>query len=422
MKLLFTSICTSIYTLICTSLAIGLYSLPCVAQQWMTIKHALVVEIKTDSSSSQLRFLLNNTDVTSRFKHTHGYQYIYRAKGFPLPSGVNNLTVYQVLEGQWQEIHSQEIKVLTSSGYETADWRMSGSVSVDAQLDAEYTGDAFKPENTRFRVANLQLNLSSQHSRKDFSIQTQANIVGTSKQENALRFYQSDKKADKVDLSDYLVTVKKGKLRLSVGHYGFGSNPLLVDNLGNRGIHVGYRLNRVFDLGITRQNGSAIVGWSNLLGQQNSQHSITASTIGAEVFPNEPGKLRIEMSYLDAQVQAINDFAIGQVSDVEKNQGWGVSIASQLWDGRMRFNGVFASSRYTNPDDEALLLGEEFELQSVKSSTDQAYQVNLELDLLTQQGQGTDFFTASLQLALKKPMLYIRSLLLALLQISRLIV
>lgn len=384
------------------SSTIALCPLGSFAQDWVSAKQVLVIEVETNVSAKQLRFLVNNTDLTSRFKQTRIHQFTYQAGGFSLPSGINNLIVYQVVDEQWQEIHNQEINVLTRSGFETANWTINGSASVDAQLDADYQGDAFKPDESRFQVANMQLSLGSEHTRKDLSIVSQVNLVGTSKQENALRFSERGEQADKVDLADYLVTVKKGKVSLSIGHASFGSNPLLVDNLGNRGIHLGYRFNTIFDVAFTQQNGSAIVGWNNFFGQQNSQHAISSSTIGAEFFPDEPGKLRIEMSYLDAQVQAIDDFAVGQVSDVEKNQGWGLRIISQLWDGRARFDGVFASSQYSNPNDNALLLEDEFELQAVEQSTDQAYQVNLELDLLTQNEQGSRFFTASLSLGSEK--------------------
>ncbi|WP_339723831.1 hypothetical protein [uncultured Paraglaciecola sp.] len=384
------------------SSTIALYPAASFGQEWNSAKQALVVKIETSVSTKQFRFLLNNNDVTSRFKQTGTSQFSYQGHGFDVPSGINTLIVYKVNSGQWQEIHNQEIKVLTSSGFETANWTVNGSVAVDAQLDTDYKGDAFKPEQNRFYVGNMQLSVDSQHTRKDLSIHSQANIVGTTKQENALRFYERGEQADKIDLSDYLVSVEKGKASFSVGHTGFGSNPLLVDNLSNRGVHLGYQFNSIFDIAFTQQNGSAIVGWNNFFGQQNSQHRIAASTLGAEMFPNEPGKLRIEMSYVDAQVQAIDDFAVGQVSDVEKNQGWGLRIISQLWEGRVRFDGVFASSRFTNPIDKALLSGDEFELVAVEQSTDQAYQVNLELDLLTQNEQGTRFFTASLNVGLDK--------------------
>ena len=372
------------------------------AQDWNTAKQALVVEFETSVPTKQLRFLLNNNDVTSRFKQNKISQFSYQVDGFPVPSGVNNLMVYRVIDGQWLEIHSQEIKVLTGSGFETENWTVNGSVALDTQLDADYKGDAFKPEQSRFYVGNMQLSVGSQHTRKDLTLHTRANVVGVSKQENALQFSERGEQADKIDLSDYLVSVEKGKARFSAGHTSFGSNPLLVDNLANRGVHLGYQFNPVFDIAFTQQNGSAIVGWNNFFGQQNSQHRIAASTLGIEFFPNTPGKLRVEMSYVDAQVQAIDDFAVGQVSDVEKNQGWGLRIISQLWEGRVRFDGVFASSRFTNPNDNALLLDDEFELVSVKQTTEQAYQVDVDLDLIPQNQQGNRLFTVSLNLGQDK--------------------
>lgn len=372
------------------------------AQDWISKKQALMVEVETDVSAKLLRFLLNNNDVTSRFKQTRIGQFSYQGNGFAVPSGINNLMVYQITDGQWQEIHNQEIKVLTNSGFETANWNINGSVTIDAQLDAEFQGDALNPQQSRFQVGNLQLSISSEHSRKDLSIHSQANIVGTTKQENALQFNERGQQAEKVDLTDYLVTVEKGKARFSFGHTGFGSNPLLIDNLSNRGVHIGYQINSIFDIAFTQQNGSSIVGWNNIFGLHNSQHRIAASTLGAEFFPNEPGKLRVEMSYLDGQVLAIDDFSVGQVSDKEKNQGWGLRLISQLWEGRVRFDGVFASSRFTNPDDNVLLLGDEFELVKVEQTTDQAYQINLEFDLLAQNEQGSRFFTASLNIGQDK--------------------
>lgn len=384
------------------SSVIVMYPSLCIAQDWLAAKETLVVNLQSDVDPHAIRFILNNTDLSSAFKQRNNLTYIYQASNFPLPSGEHTLTVYQVLDGQWQEIQSQQVKVLTKSGFETANWSVNGSLSIDAQLDADYQGEAFKPDESRFRTGNAQWQVSSEHVRQNMEIRSQINIVGTTQQTNALQFSERGEEAQKIDLSEYLVTVKKGKVNVSVGHTTFGNNPLLLDNLSNRGIHIGFNVNSVFDVAFTQKNGSAIVGWQNIFGQQSSQHRISASTLGAEVFPDQPGKLRIQMSYLDGQVFAIDDFAVGQVSDMEKNQGWGLRVMSQLWDGRVRFDVVFASSQYTNPNDQALFLDDEFALVTVDKSTEQAYQVNVGMDLLIQNEENNRLFTASINLGQDK--------------------
>lgn len=353
------------------------------AQTWLEHNQPFEFKVPQADAATPLYFFINNTDVTELVSAMGEGRFRYNSTLVPLPSGEIELVVYSGLQGNWQQIHSEPMNVLTPKGFERANLAVSGSVSVDSQWDADATGDIAPPEEEQFHNGNLQLAFASEHERGNFNLETGANVVGVSKQENALRYGEDGERAPKVDLSDYIVSAKKGRLKLALGHITYGNNPLLLNGLSNRGVNGGYKIMPWLDIGFTQQSGSALAGWDNFLGVANSKHRISAGSIGVELPTSMPGRLRIEYTWVNGQTESKSDFGAGQVTDVEKQSGWGITLDTGWFDERLTATVAWAKSRFSNPLDEALLSNEFGETPvEVRETSDTAWQFQVAYELL----------------------------------------
>ena len=366
-------------------LVLSLFGENSLAQDWHKHNVPLDIHIDLEDMPTQMRYFINDVEVSNLVTRVNKNTWRYDSALLPLPSGEVNLTVYDVSNGDWQEIKNQQLYILSPHGFERSVFHTSANLGIDSRWDAGAKGDGNEPERKRVHNANLQVSLGTEHKKGNFSINSSANIMGVDKEENALRYGQKAN-APRVDLSDYVVSVSKGNLDIALGHVNFHGNPLLMTDLAHRGISGTWKINPFLELGVTQQSGSAIVGWDNLFGLEDSRHRISASTLALELLPSDPGKLRIEYTLLQGKKQSLNDFGAGQVSDVERNSGWGLSFAGHWFESRLRANAVYAESRFDNPFDAALLAGDEFsetDLVRVKASTDTAWQYTIAFDLFT---------------------------------------
>src|SRR5690606_33984861 len=111
------------------------------------------------------------------------------------------------------------------------------------------------------------------------------------------------------------------------GHISYGSHPLLLNGLANRGLS--YRMSAFdrLDISVARQNAQSIVGSRNLTGLGRSDNYVAAATVGYE-FAARPGAARIEAMYLNARTQSLLDFTVGEVPDAERNVAYGYRFAT----------------------------------------------------------------------------------------------
>jgi hypothetical protein len=355
------------------------------AQEWQRGDQALLIELEPPSGATAFRFIVDGTDLSDLMTQRAIGQYEYDASRLALPSGELALEVYALVNDEWQAFHSQTLYILTPSGFEHAAFASSASIGIESQLDSGVKGDGFTEDNGH--KANLQIGFSSEHRRGDFALTSNTNIVGTSEQEDSLRFFEKEQHAPKVDLSDYIVSLEKGNVSLSLGHISFGQHPLLLDALSHRGISANYQMNAYLGLGVSQQSGSAIVGWDNLLGITESQHRIQAASINLNLLPYSANELILEYTWMDGKSQSLNDFDTGEVSDIEEQSGWGLGMQAAFFEQRLRANAAYALSEFRNPFDPALAFFEndddalEF-LAEVEDSTDTAWQYRLEFDVL----------------------------------------
>ncbi len=352
-----------------------------VAEQWIAPGTPVVLHVPPGAVAERLAIFLGNADVTAAFRQSKPGEYVFQQGLYPLPQGAQTLTVYSVSsDGQWAEVTRFGLNVLSAGGFEESEVQTSMTFTVDSQWDEGHSGDSLPPERSTFHDGSLQAGLQTRHARQGLEVSSAANLVGATYEQSRLRYAEKGDKAPAVDLSDYLVQATTEDAGFAAGHIVSGNNPLLFSGVANRGVLGSYRLNDYFDVGLSWQNGTAIAGYDNPLGvAEGSRHYIAGSTFGWDVFPGGDNPLRVELSYLRGRVESLSDFDTGEVTDAEQSRGWGVRLLGQAAQGRLRYDGSFARSRFVNPDDPFLAEGDE--LVPVEETTDEARFLEFAYDL-----------------------------------------
>ncbi len=352
---------------------------------WVSAKDLIelrIIEAESASISGVVRIFVGLEDITPLFvEHLPG-KYRKPRGTLALPAGVQEIIVYRVAaENQWQEIGRAPLQVLTRTGLERLEVTPRIDVSSDSLVNEGVSGDAFPPERDRFNDLSMDggFDIAGETGNSQFNIN--ANFVGTSYRPEALRFAEKADDAPKVDLVDYLATFSNGDASLEIGHISYGNNPLLLDQFGTRGVKASYRVNSLFDISLSAQNGTEIVGSEKILGLNSGDHRVAGATIGIEVFPETPGRLRTEITYMSASILAVNDFDAGEVPDAEKSDGLGLRVMGNAFSGRLRGDASIARASYTNPVDPFLNFGID-DLVPVEETTNNAWRTDIGYDII----------------------------------------
>jgi hypothetical protein len=305
----------------------------------------------------RLAAFLDHTDVTDLFRASP-LGLTYDASSIALPSGQHELVVYFVAGDGWTEIARAPLRVRTPRGYDTARLDPRFDFSLKGRLDEGH----FPAENVPTRDGGYQdlggqFNLETEHVRNGLAIKGQTSFIGTSYRPEALRYGQLGSDAPKVDLSSYVVQYQQGDIGLSVGHVGFGNQPHLISGFNSRGTLFSYRPSERVDVSLAAMNGSSIVGWRNFVGLDEPDHRLLSGSIGLEAF-SRAGALRVELTGLGASLLPQSGYNQGDVTDAEESQGLGIRVAAATAGSRLRLEGGLARSRYLNPFDVALALGD----------------------------------------------------------------
>ncbi len=341
-----------------------------------------IIETDPVSRAGEIRIFVGLEDITSLFVEPMPGRYRKPRGTLALPAGEQEITVYRVVtENQWQEIGRASLQVLTRTGLEKLEVSPRIDLNNYALLNEGFSGDAFPPERDRFNDLSMDgsLEIAGESGNSQFTIN--ANFVGASYRPETLRFAEKASDAPKVDLADYLVTFSSGDAALEVGHVSYGNNPLLLDQFSTRGVKANYRINSLFDVSFSAQNGTEIVGSEQLLGLNKGDHRVAGATIGMEFFPEAPGLLRAEVTYMNASVLAINDFDAGEVPDAEKSDGFGLRVMGNAFTGRLRGDVTLARASYTNPSDPFLNFGFD-DLVPVEETTNNAWRADIGYDII----------------------------------------
>ncbi|HEX9654592.1 MAG TPA: hypothetical protein VGA99_12860, partial [bacterium] len=113
------------------------------------------------------------------------------------------------------------------------------------------------------------------------------------------------------------------------------------------------------DVSFAAMNANNIVGWDNFVGLSKRDNRIYSGTLGLEVFKTRPGTTRLEASVMDGRLLPFSSFNQGNVVDAEESRGYGFRLQASHPSQRIRFEGGFARSKFTNPDDPFLSQGAE---------------------------------------------------------------
>jgi hypothetical protein len=222
---------------------------------------------------------------------------------------------------------------------------------------------------------------STEHEKWGVNLQTNLNLLGTTRQEQALRFGEEGEDAPLVDLSDYLVQARGGPASLMVGHVSYGNHRHLLNRFVSRGVVTRLALFDRFDVSFSSVNGRSIVGWDNPLGLQDvSENNLTAATVGIEILQAQPGALRFEATGLTGRVLPETSFNVGEVVDAEESQGFGLRLLASLLSNRVRGDFSFARSSFDNPQDPQLSEG--VDVVEVEETTKNARYFELAVDVL----------------------------------------
>ncbi len=279
----------------------------------------------------------------------------YSGHQMPLPSGEREIVVYLVQpSGEWKELARFPLKVKYPGGFDKVevtpriDLGMKGILSQNKDPEPEPG-----TERTTFQDFNGQFDLSGGVTWERSALSAAMNVVGVSNRPEALRFSEKGEDAQKVDLSRYLLDFTTGTMNFRVGHVSFGTHRHLIQSFASRG------LTATVPIGFVEISGAAlsstsIVGWDNITGLATADNRLFTGQLAFEIFPSRPGALRIEGIVMDARRLPNSGFNSGQINDREENTALSGRLAGSTANQRLRVEGGYTRSTFTNPADPLL--------------------------------------------------------------------
>jgi hypothetical protein len=305
----------------------------------------------------RLAVVIGSTDVTDLLERGTT-TLTYRPRLTALPAGEHSVVVYRHSGAQWLELGRFALKVLHRGGLVRAALAPAATLGSNGQLADGRSAGLPVPERRAFQDLTLTSGFRSSHEAASWGLETQANVVGSSRQEQALRFAQRGRAAPQVDLSDYLISLRLRSARLSVGHVTAGTNRHLANGFGSRGVTVSTNIGPATTLSLGALHGSAIVGWDHPVGLGRPNHRVMSAGLAGELVPRRPGALRVDVSLLNGSLLPQPSFTQGAVVDAERSTGAGVQLSASTPGQRIRLAGGYARSRFTNPALDPQLLGD----------------------------------------------------------------
>lgn len=365
------------------------------SQDWISRNDSveIVLTAPATSAAGRIAVVLGTTDVTDLVR-VDGAKLTYRSELLPLPSGRQPLAVFQISrDGTWTEIYSAELRVRHAGGFE----EVTAETGIDLQglwlADEGGESDAGGQD-----AATANLSLGGTLVRGGWRLSSRFGLVGVSEIEQALRFGERGKRADRLDLSEYTLRLERGRAHAELGHVAFGEHEQLVSGFSSRGLDLAVPLGSDGSLRAALTNGSSIVGWDNFAGLDRSEHRVAAASLGWELLSQRPGGLRIDTDWVDASVLPLAGFNQGVVNDAEESRGWGARLGGTTGGQRLSFQLGFAQSDFSNPSDPLLFQGED--VVAVADETRDARFAQVDVALVDNREVGEDTF-ASVRLSLR---------------------
>lgn len=372
-------------------------------ESWLRPDESFAVRVGGAGPEIRIALFVGETDRTDFFRHEDDL-WIHRSEIVPLPRGESEVVAWWVDPAAgWQELGRWPLRVLLRGGLERREHAVRLDLEATGEVDTGGDPDVPLAQDER---GSGQLDVSLGVTRGPWSVDAAMNVVGVSQLQEALRFASEGDDAPQVDLSSYRVQLSRpvgpaGERTLvaALGHVDFGNSRHLIAGFASRGVTLSAPLGPRLDVGLSAQNGTAIVGWDNALGLDDADHRAYAGRVGVEMLPGRPGGLRLEATAVDGSLRPEADFNQGLVSDAEESEGWSLRLVASSAGGRLRLDGAYAESRFDNPFDPQLAQGAD--LVEVAEETRDARYLDLDLGLV----EGTTFGEAEhvfdLRLALR---------------------
>lgn len=303
------------------------------------------------AAEGRVAVLVGDTDWTG-LTEVVGTTVTLRPSGVGFARGEHPVVVYLVGAGQqWLEVGRTTLRVLTDGGFEKAVATPTIEVGLTGQAALGRTPEVPPADRDTFQDLSVRAGLTTTHVRNGWTTTTDARIVGVNYRNQALRYGSLQDEAPLVDLSSYQVGVRNHVVSLAAGHNPIGTHRLLLNNFESRGLSGGVRLGPMADLTLAAVNGTAIVGYDNIVGIGDGDHRIVSGTIGVELMPSRRGGLRVAASLMDGAVVPLTNVNQGAVRDPEESRGVGVQVTSTDARGRFVLDAGVARSRFSNPRD-----------------------------------------------------------------------
>jgi hypothetical protein len=344
------------------------------------------------SATEKFAVFLGELDLTSQIER-EGQDLVYRSQLLPLPIGEQTLTVYRVdSPDRWETLTTVLVKVERSPDTATSTPKPSPTPSTpDSQLPTPSTPDSEGPTptpssppseappaatNTFTFTPKINLNLKSQilenrtldaratgakafdlaftselvggYENKEGKWRGSATLIGSTIQNEALRFGQIQDRAPQIDLSKYLLDFTDGNNSLSLGHTCFGNHPFLLASTCTRGFSGKMQLNSFADLSFGRISTSEVVGFDNILGIDRVENTLTAANLGLQLAQNSAGGVRLETTAFNGSRLPNAGFNVGEVVDAEESDGIGWRLTANDDSGRWKADAGFARSTFVS--------------------------------------------------------------------------
>jgi hypothetical protein len=324
---------------------------------------SLVFPAAVAAADGQFAVIVGTEDLTANFRWVSPTQLDGVFAAMPLPLGASELKVFQITNGnQWVEMGQVAITVAAPAGAAQGGSKVpvvkpTLIVGTKAQLAEAHSAAATPPLRATYADLTMQAGIQTEHGADNWSLKSQANVVGSSYHPEAVDFGNQGDTAPKVDLANYLVeasvTTGAGTTGLSVGHVQAGTHPLLANSISNRGLALTHKFNNRFDIAAAVQNGTAVVGGNNLLGLGDTEHRMNTFTAGMEVL-ERAGGLRVEATSFSGVVKPKLTTGVATLQDAEESKGYALRAKAQNEPGSLRTDLAYARSTFTPKGDSTL--------------------------------------------------------------------
>jgi hypothetical protein len=230
----------------------------------------------------------------------------------------------------------------------------------------------------------------------DLDIKGVFSLSGTTVRENAIRFQQLGQSAPNLDLEKYDIDLAYGSTTLSLGHNSYGSHKFLLSDISNRGLLLNSKLTDNLDITLATTSATNIVGFDNIFGlEELDNDNISAAIVGYQIVKGNPDNnsrgVRLEATLMSASRLPDANFNELEIVDAQTSDGFGLTLTAEDGSGRLRFNGGFARSTFTNPSNELdPELTEGIDVVPVVPATENAYFLEAEYDLFKDVNLGGD--------------------------------